>query len=675
MIHLLGLALFGSSSTLFGLLDKRRREQQQKQLPQVILDESAQLMALQEAEAKDADRAISYSSLSLVMAVGGHFLYAPLGVLSLIPLAYAVQPLFRTVMPYIKARQLHITQLDVVGVVVGVSSGIFILSSLATLLYLAGIRTLHKTRHQARHNLSSIFETQDRAVWVLREGVEVEVPLLHIERGDRLVLNTGEVVPVDGVVLEGMALVDQQALTGEAQPDEKVKGSRLFASTLVISGRVILEVEQTGRDTVANHIATALDSTEDYLAVLQTRSETLSNRSVVPTLGLAGAAAVLVSPYSGVVALSSNYSEVMRLTAPLTMLNYLQIAADHGLLIKDGRSLEQLLSIDTVVFDKTGTLTHEQPSVGQLYPVDGVSEEQLLSWIATAEYRQSHPIARAVLAEAKARQLELKTVDSAHYQVGFGLIVQEGSDQLWVGSRRFMLHEQVELPESLALIEQAAQEQGHSLLYCARNRQFVGMIELEPSLRPEAAEVIQRLQRRGLQVLILSGDHQKPVAQLAQQLGVDGFYAETLPEQKADVIDRLQQQGRKVCFIGDGINDSIALKKAAVSISLSDASHIARDTAQMVLLDQNLHQIERSFELAQQFARQRNYGMVLTAGASGLSMFGAIFMGLTITGTVSIYSFNAAAGFAMAMWPKWQEDWRRKAGSKPPVPQPQIPPL
>lgn len=653
MIHLLGLVVFTSSSALFGLAEKKRRQGQVKRLPQGVTPGELSLAELQQQEAEGSQNALIASGVALAMAVAGHFFYAPLGVLSLIPLGYASFSMIELALYHVRRRQLSILQVDTLALSIGVLSGVFTLSALASLIYLSGVKLLHQTRHQTKHRLASIFETENRAVWVERDGVELELTMTEVELGDRVVLNAGETIPIDGVVIEGMATVDQQSLTGEAQPEEKLVGSQVFASTLIVGGRIVVKVEKTGHDTVANHIALTLDSTEDYLATLQTRSEQLANRSIIPTFALAGSAA-LISPATSLVVLTSNYSEVMRLTVPLTMLNYLQIASNEAILIKDGRSLEQLQQIDTVVFDKTGTLTHEQPLVGQIYPQPGITESQLLHWIATAEYRQSHPIARAILTEAKRQQLALNSVDNAHYQLGLGLTVQEGGNQIQVGSRRFLAHEGVALPESIVAIEEAAQRQGHSLLYCAHNGQFVGMLELQPSLRPEAAEVVRRLQARGVEVMILSGDHQLPVARLAKELGVDHYYAETLPEQKAEVIDELQRQGRHVCYIGDGINDSIALKRAAISISLSDASHIAQDAAQIVLIKQNLANIERCFELSAQYAKQCNYGVAIAGGASVMGMTGALLMGLTLPGSVLIYSLSAATGLGVAMIPKWK---------------------
>ena len=605
-----------------------------------------------ELEAKHIDHHLKVAGVSFGLALVGRIFFPPLGLLSLIPLAYAAHPVNEMAVRKFRERRINITMLDSVALVVGVGFGLFVMNALSCILYLSGSKMLHSTRNQARSRLSNIFNTRVQDVWVLVDGVEISMPLTAVKKGDLLVLNAGEMVPVDGEVIDGLAMIDQHQLTGEAQPAEKIVGQKVFAATLLIAGRVIVRVEKTGQDTVATQITLALEGTDDYIATLQTRGEKVADASVLPTLGVTGAALVTTGVGAGAAVISSNYSEIMRVAVPLTMVNYLRLASRAGVLIKDGRSLEQMMKVDTVVFDKTGTLTHEQPHVGRILPEEGLSENELLALMASAEYRQSHPVALAVLAEAKQRGIELHAIEDAEYQLGYGLTVRYQGDEIKVGSRRFMLNEAVLLPAAIDEIQAQANFSGHSLLYCSRNDRFAGVVELKPTLRPEAKRVVRQLQERGLQVVILSGDQTEPVARLAQELGVKRYYAETLPEGKAEVVEQLQAEGRVVCFVGDGINDSIALKRAAVSVSLEDGSHIARDSAQIILLDQNLEQLVAALDMAKRFARQRdnaiNYGVALP---SVISMTGGLFFGFTVANAMLFYSISAVSGFSIAMLP------------------------
>ena len=250
--------------------------------------------------------------------------------------------------------------------------------------------------------------------------------------------------------------------------------------------------------------------------------------------------------------------------------------------------------MDTVVFDKTGTLTDEQPHVTQIHPWGDYEENEILRYAAAAEYTQTHPIAQAILQEARTRDVYIPAIDEATYRIGYGLTVTADSRPVHVGSFRFMEMEEIFIPPSIREVQAVCHNQGHSLVLVAMDYQVVGAIELHAAVRPEAKAMIQGLRQRNIKhIYIISGDHDTPTQKLATALGIDHYFPETLPESKADLIEQLQQEGRSVCYIGDGINDAIALKKAEVSISFRGASTIAMDTAQVILMDQSLNQLCR----------------------------------------------------------------------------------
>lgn len=671
MIHLLGIFLFsGSLSAAYSAKRTVRGKAEETSVhgieqpsdkklsvpvPQdqqaLVPTESRKAASVAEEEAV-LDHYLKVTGVGMGLATIGHLLYPPVGLLSLPVLGYSTLVVFEDAYDGLREKKLRISILDSTAICVGVGAGLYTLSAIANLIYFGSLKMLSQTRQKTKKKLADIFSGHPPAVWLLKDGVEIQVPLEQICKGDRIVVNTGETIPIDGIIENGIAGIDQHILTGEAQPEEKTVDQQVFATTLVISGRITVCVEKTGVDTVAAHITEILDKTDDFVSTLQTRGELLANRSVAPTLGIAGLSLLTTGPAAMSVVLSSNFAEVMRFTVPLTMLNYLHIASNAGLLVKDGRSLEQLPKVDTVVFDKTGTLTLEQPHVGMIYPGEGFTDNEVLYYTAAAEYRQSHPIAKAVLDTALRHGVELPMVDDAQYQIGYGIGVNLDGKKVLVGSRRFMHHENISLPAKIEEVEQTAHDQGHSLIYTALDNVFCGVVELRPTLRPEAIEVVRRLQRRGLKVYILSGDHEGPVKTLAEELGVDAYVAETLPEDKSRVIEELQQSGKTVCFVGDGINDSIAMKKAAVSVSLQDASQVAMDSAQIVLMNKNLLQLLSVFELANHFDNHQK----VVAGAtvvtpSLICMGGAMFFGFTITGILGFYIASAIMGVGSSMLP------------------------
>jgi Cu2+-exporting ATPase len=291
----------------------------------------------------------------------------------------------------------------------------------------------------------------------------------------------------------------------------------------------------------------------------------------------------------------------------------------------------------------TGTLTQEQPHIGHIYVFNGYSETEVLHYAATAEYKQSHPIAKAILLAAKQRNIDLTQVDNARYEMGYGIKVHVGENIICVGSLRFMDLENVHLTDGIQEILHSAKEQGHSLVLVGLNGRLTGAIELHATLRPEVNALIANLRQRKLSLYIISGDNEKPTQQLAEQIGIENYFAEVLPEDKASLIEKLQSQGKAVCFIGDGINDSIALKKADVSISLTGASAIAKDTAQVLLMSGNLNNLEQLFDLGNQLESNLNVSLMATV-IPGVIIVGGVF--LLHAGVVSAVILNNCGLFA-----------------------------
>ena len=531
----------------------------------------------------------------------------------------------------------------------GLAFGAFAMTALCRKL-------LARTEDQSRQSLINVFGQQPRTVWVLVDGVEVEVPFAQLQAGDTLIAGAGQLIAADGIISDGAASVDQHILTGEAKPVEKGIGDGVFAGTLVLMGKILIQVEKAGAATTAAQIGAILNQTIDYKQQIESRSVALSNAAALPTLAISAVALPFVGVNGALGVLESAVGYGLRLTGPIGMLNYLRAAAQQGILIKDGRSLELLKTIDTVVFDKTGTLTQEQPQIHAIHTFADLSADELLAYAAAAEARLSHPIAHAIVAAAHARRLTLPVTADAHYQVGYGIQVKFADILVRVGSERFMVMEGVCLSPAVQELQAISHELGYSLVMVAIDQQLAGVIVLKPTLRPEIQQVVADLHARGLTLYILSGDQEEPTRRLAATLGIDHYQANTLPEQKANLIEALQQRGRAVCFVGDGINDSIALKRANVSVSLRGATTVATDTAQIVLMDATLQQLPALFRLADAFDATMARSKLWAVVPGVFSIAGVFLFHFGFLSAATIYVLSLLAGSANAIRPARLEE-------------------
>lgn len=505
-----------------------------------------------------------------------------------------------------------------------------------------------KVRRRSQHGLGTVFGELPRTVWVRRGEVDVEVPFDTLVVGDRVVVGAGEPIPVDGRIESGEASIDQQALTGEAQPVEKGIGDSVLAATVVLSGSIVILVERAGAATVVASIEEILARTSDYTSALELKGKVIAERTVVPTLALTAITGLFCGRDAAVCMLALYPGEGMRTLGPLSLLNYVRHAAEHRILVKDARVLETLQDIDTVVFDKTGTLTEKIPGVAAVHVFGGAEADDVLGLAAAAEARQQHPIALAIRKAASTRGLALPTIEDASYRIGLGVIVTVAGARVLVGSRRFLAGQGVRIPSELDRLESLSGGSGHSLVYVARGAQVLGAIELAPQVRAEVESLVRELQARGLAVYILSGDHQQPTERLAARLGVDHFVAATLPDQKAAQIEAWRAAGKRVCFVGDGINDSIALRTADVSVSLTGASAIAADTANVVLLDGNLERLPLLFDLAKDLQVNMRRNLMALVAPSPLLALGIPFLHLRYLATTLLVSASGLVGLANA---------------------------
>lgn len=642
------------------------------------------------------NRRIAFCALAIVAVVGGGALYPP-SLIVTVPASFTMWlPIYGMAYASVKAqRRVTYHVVTAINVTAIWLSGLHVPALVNTLFFFLGEKLMMITQDRSQKGLIAVFSKQPRTVWLVRDGVEVERPFEEVLPGDVVVVGAGGAMSVDGTVVDGLASIDQQMLTGEAQPVEKAVGDPVYASTLVLAGKVHVRVDKAGNETVAAKIGEILNRTASYQLALQSRGSKMAHDGALPTLALSGLALVTLGAGSALATLNSGFGVTVRLSAPITMLNLFNIASHNGILLKDGRSLELLSEVDTVLFDKTGTLTIAQPNVAKVHSIGSFSEDHLLTFAAAAEHRQTHPIALAIVAEAQARGLALPDIENARYEVGYGIKVELGApgtkkraprskaqvepetQTIQVGSDRFMHLEKIDVPPEIEELRAECHTRGHSLIMVAVDGRLAGAIELQPTIRLEAAEVIQTLHERGLKTVIISGDQEEPTRRLAAQLGIERYFANVLPEGKASLVEQLQAEGRAVCFVGDGINDAIALKKANVSISLRGATTAATDAAQVVLMQESLRQLPFLFELGADMERSLKAGNAAGMIPGVINVAGVFLLGWGIYHAVALNVAGMAVALGIAMYPGYKH---KKTLAQAGAPQnvaagaPQIPP-
>ncbi len=594
--------------------DETQKSLQKKSVP-VLMTRHQQLQAMaviKDKETLKQEKILHQNFIvaisSLGIATTGWLFYPPLSILSLPGIIYSFRYIYLRAYYKLRQKKLNIDVSNATVISLLLFKGYFIFTCLPILFAALRRKLVAKVKDDSKSSIIDVFKQQPQIVTLLTQGVETQIPIEEVTTQSILVVNAGETVPADALIINGQALIDQHILTGEGVPVEKKVGDKVFALTVVLSGRIDIQVEKTGAETTAAHIGKVLNKTVNIKTNMQLQSEKNIDTLVPPVLltGLIGLPFLGVSNIAGLI--NSLPGDNLMIAASVNTLNYLNLASKHGILIKDGRTLELLNQIDTLVFDKTGTLTEEVPRVGTIHTFYEYEAIEILRLAASAERYQHHPIAKAIMKAAEEQGLDLLAMDNAQYNVSLGLTVDINNTTIHIGSYQFMNNLKLVMPKNIEEIEHNSRKHGFSLVFVATIDSIVGIIEIHPRIRSEAKTMIQKLSKGSIkEIYIISGDQEMPTAILAKKLGIDNYFSEVMPERKADLVAQLQSTGKKVCFVGDGINDSIALKKSHVSISFRGASTVATDTAQIILMDGSLNQLNQLFDLAYDFKHKMNF--------------------------------------------------------------------
>ena len=491
-------------------------------------------------------------------------------------------------------RKIEVPVLDAVAI--GVSVVRQDIDTAGSIIFLLGIGELLEewTHKKSVDDLARSMSLNVSKVWLKKEGQEILVDTTSVQSGDEVVVHMGNIIPFDGCVTDGEAMVNQASLTGESVPVRRVAGASVYAGTVVEEGELTLKVKSVGGSSRFEKIVEMIEESEKLKSGLESKAEHLADSLVPYSLG--GTALTYLLTRNVTKALSIlmvDFSCALKLAMPISVLSAIREAQQYGVTVKGGRFLEAVAEADTIVFDKTGTLTKAKPTVVEVVPFNGESPDELLRLAACLEEHFPHSMAKAVVQAATEKHLQHEEMHSkVEYMVAHGISSTVDGKRVVIGSYHFVFEdEKCVIPEEKKAQFDALPEE-YSHLYLAINNRLSAVICIEDPLRDEAKLVVKALRKAGLsKIVMMTGDSDRTASAIARRVGVDEYYAEVLPEDKARFVEQEKAKGRKVIMIGDGINDSPALSAADVGVAISDGAELAREIADITVGGNDLYQI------------------------------------------------------------------------------------
>lgn len=470
------------------------------------------------------------------------------------------------------------------------------IATAGSVMFLLGIGELLEewTHKKSVDDLARIMSLNVSKVWLKRESQEVLVSASDINPGDLVVVHMGNVIPFDGVVTDGEAMVNQASLTGESVPVRKSLDSSVYAGTVVEEGELTIKVKEVGGSSRFEKIVTMIEETEKLKSGLESKAEHLADRLVPYTLVGTGLTYLLTRNVTKALSvLMVDFSCALKLAMPIAVLSAIREASLYNITVKGGKYLEAIAEADTIVFDKTGTLTKAKPTVAQVISFNGENQDELLRIAACLEEHFPHSMAKAVVDAAQEKNLDHQEMHSkVEYIVAHGISTMIEGKKAIIGSHHFVFEdENCTIPSGMEeQFKNLPMEYSH--LYLAIENKLAAVICIEDPLREEAEAVVNSLKKAGIsKVVMMTGDSERTARAIAKRVGVDEYYSEVLPEDKAGFVEKEKAAGRKVIMIGDGINDSPALSAADVGIAISDGAEIAKEIADITIGADNLYQV------------------------------------------------------------------------------------
>ncbi len=523
----------------------------------------------------------------------GNKLFLPMPIRTVITGVKSVKYIYQGIHTLLQ-RKIEVPVLDATAIGVSMFRGD--LSTAGSVMFLLGIGEILEewTHKKSVDDLARSMSLNISRVWLCNDGQEMLVPTTEIQTGDLVRVHMGNMVPFDGTVAEGEAMVNQASLTGESEPVRKYIESMVYAGTVVEEGELTIRVKETNGSSKFDKIVTMIEESEKLKSGLESKAEHLADRLVPYTLLGTGITYLLTGNITKAISvLMVDFSCALKLAMPIAVLSAIREASNYHVTVKGGRYLEAMAEADTIVFDKTGTLTKAQPTVKQVVAFNGMSENELLRIAACLEEHFPHSMAKAVVQAAIDRHLVHEELHSkVEYIVAHGISSKINDKKVVIGSYHFVFEdEKCAVPDGMMeAFDKLPSECSH--LFMAIDHELAAVICIEDPLREEAAAVVRKLKETGIsKFVMMTGDSDRTAKAIAARVGVDEYYSEVLPEDKASFVEEEKKAGRKVIMIGDGINDSPALSAADIGIAISDGAEIAREIADITVGADGLNEL------------------------------------------------------------------------------------
>ena len=504
----------------------------------------------------------------------------------------------------------------------------------SSVMFLLGIGEIMEewVRRKSINDLAGMMSLNVEKVWTIRNGEEVLVPVAEVSEGDMIIVRTGNMIPLDGKVVSGEAMVNQSSMTGESMPVRKAEGSYVYGGTVIEEGQCRFLVDKSSGCGRYDRIVKMIEESEKLKSNVETRASGLADRLVpYSLLGTIVSYVMTRNIDTAMAFLMVDYSCALKLTMPLAVMSAMKECGRYNMSVKGGKFLEQVAEADTIVFDKTGTLTYATPTVEKVIPFDGKDENEMLRLAACLEEHYPHSMANAVVEEAKRRGLKHEEHHTTvEYVVAHGISSKVGEEHVLIGSRHFIFEDEKTriAKKDRKTYDDLPEEYSH--LYLAIEGKLAAVICISDPLRENTAEMIEKLRETGIRnIYMMTGDSEKTAAHLAKQAGVDDYIAEVLPEDKAAFVKEQNENGHKVIMIGDGVNDTPALSEADVGIAVNSGAAIAREVADITIESEGLESLITLRKISQALMDRinRDYRSIIGFN-SGLIALGA-------TGTIT----------------------------------------
>lgn len=522
-------------------------------------------------------------------------------------------------------RRLEVEVLDALSIGVSVLRGDF--STAGSVMFLLNLGSLLEewTRKKSLDDLARSMALNVDKVWVRSQGTEVLLPLTKVQPGDEIVVRSGNMVPLDGTVIEGEAMVNQAALTGESMPVRKANGATVYAGTVVEEGECVFLAKAAGGANRYDKIVAMIEESEKLKSSTENRALELADKLVPWCLaGTVVTYALTRNVTRAISILMVDFSCALKLSMPLAVLSAMRECGTAHITVKGGKYLEALAKADTIVFDKTGTLTRATPQVVDIIPFSNSEKDDVLRLAACLEEHFPHSMANAVVRAAREQGLAHEEMHSeVEYIVAHGIASRVGGERVVIGSYHFVFEDEhcIVPADEQEKFDQMPAEYSH--LYMAASGQLVGVICIADPLRPEAASVLRQLHKLGIRnAVMMTGDSYRTAEAIARQVGVDQFFAEVLPEDKANFVQKAKAEGHTVVMIGDGINDSPALSAADIGIAINSGAAIAREIADVTIKADSLEELVtlKTIANALQHRVSSNYRFVLSFNSTLIAL-------------------------------------------------------